>query len=1137
MIICVCLQLKLHSKSQYERAFKKWGFRSRNISHTEWKYIVFCLQEREGQGKSNSSVKVRGELVSDAKIKKQRRNHEMSTFEAIQASRFTTASNNVKEHIIDRTPELQTLDRPLTPSEVEVITPRSLSPAPSFELTISERNTDSTIDIPSLKDFLYACADYTPWHQFTQFLAAAPIESRHMATTKITQHHHPNHLSLIIPAKYQEVIADIIMHLYFDLEPRYEPFPAFIYPRLYLPSSRYDASNINLERLFDLSSRSSQVELLKYIVFLISNNFDVDTITHTVIELTQEQHNLEVFAHLLKQDLCSVNAFAEKLLLPATRRWNFALVEMLLGLGIGTRHLYSTDLLLRHAVAAGNEAVVLRLLARGANHEPHDDTSGQRICSILEIAILRGSLNIVTHLLQYSMGDSSRFVKIREEAFVAAVFRGDITVLNLLISRQPGMFEALKQTPWLLLEPASWGGSLAMLSTLQTMGFNICATDSLGNGSPLVYAVARGHNQLVEYLLAAGAKVSGYVYGTAATSLNLEFIRPRYLLKFSWSSTSRRYAAIHAAILRGDETLIRSLLSKGASPNQPGFMYPIQLATTNRDMKIIQVLLEKGADPDSAVPLDSSHSGHGRCLSCFSGCPQTRSILIALQHGDQEIFETLLKGGGTFPTPSSGPCQSHEIHWNPLLNAIQGGNKKLISRVLKGSHTHHKQWITRQCLTEFAQKFDWAFVTELVEKKLFPPDIFYQQQIMLLSIPGNVGGFVEDLIVHQRLQPNEAGVVFAKASRYGKEYEVRLFLEYGYWPDELFQMNSECYWRGAPGDGETESEQTPDRCSNGFHIYVAALVEAFKSKNKAIIGLLLNHYKKFSDKAQQPTFRKRFMQAYGIAIRYGDLHATEIFANIMGVDFVLNKELGMYILVEGGPYRSSVQLAAYFGHYHIVQWLLDHNANPDIPDEGIHVNPILSLYYPPLLYAVRSGELLVIKTLLEKGANVNRQPPKYDGVTALQVAAILGRFDTVDMLIEAGADINAPPGAFEGRSAIEGAAEWGRLDMARYLLDAGAGAGMLGKLNQNYRRAVYRAWKHDHHELAYMIHRWKKENDNEYSNTCDSIEAILRTTEPETLICAEGYKLEEARRTCRPSVCQVCVPQARTLFNEGPLLL
>ena len=154
-------------------------------------------------------------------------------------------------------------------------------------------------------------------------------------------------------------------------------------------------------------------------------------------------------------------------------------------------------------------------------------------------------------------------------------------------------------------------------------------------------------------------------------------------------------------------------------------------------------------------------------------------------------------------------------------------------------------------------------------------------------------------------------------------------------------------------------------------------------------------------------------------------------------------------------------------------------------------------------------------------------PITYNGATALQFAAISSRFDIVELLIEAGANISALPGtfkltsplievrveiytllgAYEGRSAIEGAAEWGRLDIVSYLLEAGAD--IRGKFNRNYRRTVYRAWRHRNYALAHMIQRWKSEKYG--SDDCDSINAILETMRREELICGQGHKWEHIR--------------------------
>ena len=71
-------------------------------------------------------------------------------------------------------------------------------------------------------------------------------------------------------------------------------------------------------------------------------------------------------------------------------------------------------------------------------------------------------------------------------------------------------------------------------------------------------------------------------------------------------------------------------------------------------------------------------------------------------------------------------------------------------------------------------------------------------------------------------------------------------------------------------------------------------------------------------------------------------------------------------------------------------------------------------------------------------ATVNAKPAVHGGITALQGAAISGDIMLAKLLLNKGADVNAAPSFIEGRYAIEGAAEHGRLDMVQLLLNAGA---------------------------------------------------------------------------------------------------
>jgi ankyrin repeat protein len=185
--------------------------------------------------------------------------------------------------------------------------------------------------------------------------------------------------------------------------------------------------------------------------------------------------------------------------------------------------------------------------------------------------------------------------------------------------------------------------------------------------------------------------------------------------------------------------------------------------------------------------------------------------------------------------------------------------------------------------------------------------------------------------------------------------------------------------------------------------------------------------------------------------------------------------------------------------------LLNMGASPDL--ENCEDPRNLTLWNSPLVEAVRGEDIGLIKRLLSLGANVNATSrTRYTCETiAVQIAAINGNFEILDLLVEAGGDLNAPASSSGSRSALEGAAEWGRVDMTSYLLSHGAD--VKGRNNKNYRRAIYRAWDNGHRVLARMIRAWKAEHYGE--DDCDAIEYIIESITDEELGLVDGEEDEE----------------------------
>lgn len=127
----------------------------------------------------------------------------------------------------------------------------------------------------------------------------------------------------------------------------------------------------------------------------------------------------------------------------------------------------------------------------------------------------------------------------------------------------------------------------------------------------------------------------------------------------------------------------------------------------------------------------------------------------------------------------------------------------------------------------------------------------------------------------------------------------------------------------------------------------------------------------------------------------------------------------------------------------------------------------------PLQHAVELGNMEIFNLLLDHGADVNA-PAAFDGgATALQIAAIRGYIGIARRLLDLGADVNQDPALENGRTALMGAAEYGRIDMLQMLLDEGAL--VVGEDYEDwYFKAVELADNHGHHAAARLLKSFKE---------------------------------------------------------------
>ncbi|KJZ70270.1 hypothetical protein HIM_10351 [Hirsutella minnesotensis 3608] len=146
--------------------------------------------------------------------------------------------------------------------------------------------------------------------------------------------------------------------------------------------------------------------------------------------------------------------------------------------------------------------------------------------------------------------------------------------------------------------------------------------------------------------------------------------------------------------------------------------------------------------------------------------------------------------------------------------------------------------------------------------------------------------------------------------------------------------------------------------------------------------------------------------------------------------------------------RNALQIACGEGSLDIVEMLLRNGAKVEIsspaPKTSVRGKPrsltVVTRYNgrTALQAAAERGHALIVRRLLELGADVNAPPSPTGGYSALQAAAGNGFMEVTRILLDHGADVNAPRARYKGYTALEGACLAKNLHIVEVLIEAGA---------------------------------------------------------------------------------------------------
>lgn len=123
--------------------------------------------------------------------------------------------------------------------------------------------------------------------------------------------------------------------------------------------------------------------------------------------------------------------------------------------------------------------------------------------------------------------------------------------------------------------------------------------------------------------------------------------------------------------------------------------------------------------------------------------------------------------------------------------------------------------------------------------------------------------------------------------------------------------------------------------------------------------------------------------------------------------------------------ESLIALAGWWQHYEVVEWLLDHGADPDLAEEGSNTL---------LIHAAAENDIRLAQLLLDHGANIEKANRSWE--TPLGFACAYDAIDAVRLLCERGADVNGTEG--RGHSYLWGVQCEKQTEIETILLSVGA---------------------------------------------------------------------------------------------------
>ncbi|KAH8705963.1 ankyrin repeat-containing domain protein [Talaromyces proteolyticus] len=994
------------SKGQYTRQFKKWEFK-KNFTDDDWRFVAHRREKRKREGKDPGPVRMNGNLVPEAKVRKE-----------------------ISRHILPSSQYLGTVNgdvEPRTPEGIVVGTPNSEMQGADSRYSVSALQTDWLLDsleadqpevtLESDIDLTSSNAIPTPQSGSSH----AGLESLNKEIVKGTE-------SLFM--EYGVSRSRNICGLSKFLEP------------ITIGSVHSDLIR-KARTIFQADSSDNLSHYLSLCVYLSSNNLLPSYAMDKLIRLLAKTKPKLRLKTLLQSHTTTTEIFMSDLLASAASLGEVEITRILINHGADVDAMRGdfprvTPLCL--AIEGENVGCVKLLLEAGAdpNLAVAGNTPLQTACSAFEISIEILELLLKSGAHLNPAQDSARLT-----ALQLAVRRRRADVVRLLIQwkADPNSYTTSKHGT--ALQVACSSSNVEIPELLINAGANIEARsdykdnneslsrtyfdhsdaesisesdhdydhDEFPDGlfrfkSAIVIAADYKNWETVQILLEEGAAVNPSMRVFPTKALRAQFMDNDVDWDGDWDVDWDGdwdgnwvrpviLTPLQAAVRAENITMTRMLLSAGAHVDaRPKGRYghtALQIAAMVGNQRLVQILLLKGADINADAGV-------------FNG---KTALQAAACHSDTGLLSFLLNEGADANAPhpritatkgnvdavrillDAGASVNIDKNCNEGLVALQESiqikdlevREEIISLLLEaGAHFEPPTDPGKQGSLGTADHGKHGSLHTAVARR----DIDMTKRLLKRGANPNIGYCMTNN--HTPLQ---------RASYLGNETLVHMLVSHG------ADINAPAY----PSGGHT------------------ALQLAASQGHVKIVKILLDS----GANVRAPKASVNGISAIGSALCECNHELIKIFLNkdpeIISSDPITRRDALGNVLES---WKCTVSL---------VNLLLKNGADVNTP-------PCLPALKPCLQIAVQKGYFDIVQCLLTAGADVNRRwtPGKYErGVTALQAAAYTRNIDIVRMLIEWGADVNAPASPTDGgRTALQIAVSENYFEMVQLLVQNGA---------------------------------------------------------------------------------------------------